>query len=304
MKYSHGIRALCFAFLGAAAGLLPSVGWASTLLVASGNTVGSYNPNTGAPFNESLIAGVTSPVGLAVTGSHLLVSSVFDDTIGKYEIATGSAVSSSFISDIDPLALAVSGTDLFVSHYSYTSIAKFNASTGSTINLNFITSGAISVYGMAVSDAGLLVSDAGYYQVRRFNPATGAFIDAFITDLNDPRGIAVSGNDLYVVNSGSNTVGKYNATTGEVIDASFINFGLNSPYGIAATASDLYITNQGSDKVMRFDAVTGSLVDGNFITGLSDPTGIAIAAVPEPSTCSVIALLLTAAFGTFRRRGL
>jgi hypothetical protein len=84
MKRCNGFRTLAFAFYAIFLGLHPIVGWASTLLVTSGNTVGSYNPNTGAAINASLITGVTSPVGLAVTGSHLLVSSVADDTIGKY----------------------------------------------------------------------------------------------------------------------------------------------------------------------------------------------------------------------------
>lgn len=281
-------------------GILAPLASAQTLFVTSGDNVGSYNPTTGATNDSTFITGITAPVGILENGGNLLVSSTAGDTVGKYDLATGATVNATLVSDDSALALAISGSTLYVSHFAHSKISTFNANTGATLNGNFITTDILGVYGLAVSSAGLLASDAGYFQIRRFDLTTGAFISAFITGLNDPRGIAVSGSDLFVVNRGNNTVGKYNATTGAVINASFISSGLNSPYGVAIWDNFLYVTNHGNDTVAKFNATTGALIDGSFITGLADPSGIVISAVPEPGTYALLVVAL--GFALLRRR--
>ena len=48
----------------------------------------------------------------------------------------------------------------------------------------------------------------------------------------------------------------------------------------------------------KYDVSTGAAINLNFITGLSNPDTLAIASVPKPSPCSLVALGSLALGGT------
>ena len=91
------------------------------------------------------------------------------------------------------------------------------------------------------------------------------------------------------------TVGEYNAITGAPINAQFIT-GLQFPFGLALSSNDLFVAKSGlfvanysgGTTVGEYDATTGAAINPDFITGLNQPYALAVAAVPEPSTWSMI----------------
>src|SRR6516162_6835418 len=65
------------------------------------NTVGKYDANTGAAINPGLITmGLNVPIGLAIFGNTLYVTSEFAGTIGTYDASTGAALNANFITGL------------------------------------------------------------------------------------------------------------------------------------------------------------------------------------------------------------
>ena len=87
----------------------------------------------GATLNPSLITGLNSPYGIAVSGSDLFVTNYVNGTIGEYT-TSGATVNASLIKGLPtPVAIAVSGSDLFVSNYGIDAIGEYTTS-GATVN--------------------------------------------------------------------------------------------------------------------------------------------------------------------------
>jgi hypothetical protein len=98
------VRALTLALV------IPAIARGDILFVANfgGNTIGEYT-TSGATVNPALVA-VTSPVGVAVSGSDLFVTS--SNMIGEYT-TSGAPVNPALITGLNtPLGIAVSGSDL------------------------------------------------------------------------------------------------------------------------------------------------------------------------------------------------
>lgn len=318
---SHGgplCRALCTVLLGMAAlWATPRNASAQLYVTYGGNTIGEYNTATGATINPSLVTGLSTPVGLALSGNDLFVSNYITtsgtEIIGEYNATTGSPINAALITEAPlqaPTYIAVIGNSLLVSNQGSGQVSEYDASTGAVINANFITGvpGVFEPEGLAVSGNDLFVANyAGggngrLGTVGEYNGGTGASISAnFITGLSGPEGLAVSGNDLFVVNTLTDTVGEYNATTGAAINANFIT-GLSNPEGIAVLGNTLYVANSGNNTVGKYDATTGAAINASFITGVGGPFGLAVASVPEPSPWSMIAVGGVALLGMMLRR--
>jgi hypothetical protein len=123
--------------------------------------------------------------------------------------------------------------------------------------------------------------------------ASGAVIKEFnvVTGLRSPMGLAVAANNLFVANNKTGTVGKYDASSGAPINPNFIT-GLKGPIGlVVAGRSDdppipgrhtLYVASFGAGPgatgtVGFYDVTTAAADKDDFITGLSGPTGLAVA---------------------------
>jgi DNA-binding beta-propeller fold protein YncE len=99
--------------------------------------VGEYT-TSGATINASLIMGLSSPRGVAVSGSDLFVTNSFTGTIGEYT-TSGSTVNASLITGLHgPVGIAVSGSNLFVANDSGGTIDEYTTS-GGTVNASLIT---------------------------------------------------------------------------------------------------------------------------------------------------------------------
>jgi len=138
-------------------------------------------------------------------------------------------------------------------------------------------------------------------RVGVYDATTGATINtSLISGLGGPSGIAVSGGYIYVSRFNEGLVGKYDAVTGATVNATFIS-GLNHPFGIAVSGSDLYVSNFYDNKIGLYNAITGAAINASLITGVS-ALGIAVVAIPEPSTYAMLAGLAGLIVAIGRRR--
>ncbi len=130
----------------------------STLYVASysGNSISSYNLSSGSLINSSMIAGLSSPTSLVVSGSILYYVSAYNSSgtsmIGRYDLNTNSN-NLSYISGLNaPSAIAVSGSTLYVTAYNEATISNYDisgSSSGALITSSYI-SGLNAPLGLAV----------------------------------------------------------------------------------------------------------------------------------------------------------
>ena len=95
---------------------------------------------------------------------------------------------------------------------------------------------------------------------------------------------------------------QYSATTGALINANFITTGLTYPATLAVSGNNLFVSNFQGTTVGEYDATTGAAINASFITGLTNPSGLAVASVPEPSTWSMIAVAGVALLGIMLRK--
>ena len=115
--YRWGLGSLCAILLAL---LSSSTALADNIFVAngiSGGTIGEYT-TSGATVNAALISGLSTPVGIAVSGSNLFVTNAGfgpgTGRIGEYT-TSGAPVNPALISGLnDPQGIAVSGSNLFV----------------------------------------------------------------------------------------------------------------------------------------------------------------------------------------------
>jgi hypothetical protein len=133
---------------------------------------------------------------------------------------------------------------------------------------------------------------------------------SLITGLNVPSGIVVSGGNLFVANAGSGTIGEY-TTSGATVNASLLTVDANDDNQLAASGSELFVTIRNSgdggggvaEYTLGNTPGTVSSSDPSFITGLYEPTGIAVEFVPKLSTWTLLAGGLLALISvTIKRR--
>jgi hypothetical protein len=74
--------------------------------------VGDYNAATGSAINANFITGLSTPLGLAVSGNTLFVAQFGPNTIAEYDATTGALINANFITGLSssPTQIAVAGT--------------------------------------------------------------------------------------------------------------------------------------------------------------------------------------------------
>jgi hypothetical protein len=260
--------------------------------LGTGSTVGEYT-TTGQTVNPSLITIHNAPLDVQLVGSDLYVSNNNDTTgtvgtgsIGEYT-ASGTAINSALITSLpSPDGFVVSGSDIFVTNTENT--AGGIGGPGTTIS-EFTTSGTLVngalVSGLSAPDDMVLAGSDIY--VASYNTGiigeyttSGATVNAdLISGINGSASMVINGSDLFVTDSTAGTVGEYDATTGAAINPSLIS-GLSTPVGIALYGSDLYVSTDGNQQpgsgVIGQYTLSGTPINANLITGLNDPSQIAI----------------------------
>jgi len=135
-------------------------------------TVREYS-TSGEPLDLSLISGLISPQGIAVSGENLFVTSFAvpghgEGRVGEYTIS-GAPVNRTLITLFGPSAIAVSGMNLFVVSDNISSesskVGKFTTS-GALVNRDLIA-GLSFPNALAVSGNNLFVTDFGYQNIGK-----------------------------------------------------------------------------------------------------------------------------------------
>ena len=221
----------------------------ANLYVVSGDTIAEYNAITGAPVAVPLVSGLSTPIGIALSGGDLFVANHGNNTIGEFNATTGATVNAALVSGLDsPVGIAVSAGDLFVANYGATglgtTVGEYNATTGAPVNASLVSG------------------------------------------LSTPIGIAVSGANLFVVNNAGGgaafgTIGEY-TTSGATVNASLVS-GLTAPYDVAVSGGNLFLTTEAlgtGHRIIAEYSTSGALVNASLVpSGLHNPTAIAV--VPE-----------------------
>jgi hypothetical protein len=119
-----------------------------------------------------------------------------DGTVGKYNAATGSVISNSFISGLSfPWDAYVDNSgNLYISNNGGGTISKYNANTGALVSANFITAGLSQTHGLVEDSAGhLFAANFGSNTISEYNATTGALLNANFVSINTPLAVAVDG---------------------------------------------------------------------------------------------------------------
>ena len=89
-------------------------------------------------MNPSLISGLSTPFGIAVSGADLFVTNAAIGTVGEYT-TSGATVNPALISGLSlPEGIAVSGTDLFVVNFATNTIGEYTTS-GAPVNPTLVS---------------------------------------------------------------------------------------------------------------------------------------------------------------------
>jgi hypothetical protein len=274
--------------------LLPTLR-AQYIFVTGGSSV--YRYDLDGSNSTEIVSGLSSPQGLAVSGSTLFVLSTGGGgSIRSYNLdgTGGTTLVSSGLGSAQ--SIAASDSNLFVTNFVGAgggSILKYNlnGTGGSTL-----VPGLTSPFGIATQGSDIFVSGNG--QISQFNRDTGAtgFATAASGNL---LGVAASGSHLFVTLNG-NPLYDFHSGSGALQNTFSDSVGADA-YGVAADGTYVYFTNYTGNSVGRYmlDGTAGSL---SFITGVTNPLGIAIStsAIPEPTTYAAILGLLALGAGGVR----
>lgn len=298
MLYSKNLKRtlIQLSLLAATLGVLPAT-VSGQIYVANefNNTIGEYNLD-GSTVNASLVSGLVTPLGLAVSGGDIFVANYEAGPIGEYT-TSGATVNASLFSlgGYIPLGLAVTGGDIFVTQGN-NKIGEYTTS-GTTVNASLVT-GLNGAVGIAVSGGDIYVANEGNGTIGEYDATTGATINAaLVSGLNVPFGLAVSGGNIYVANVGNNTIGEY-TTAGATVNTSLVS-GLNGPHGLAVSGGTIYVA-QNNGTIGEY-TTSGATVNTALVSGLSNPAFLDVEPTPEPSTLA-LAGLGAASLLAFRRR--
>ncbi|MGA2053416.1 MAG: hypothetical protein ABSH19_08905, partial [Opitutales bacterium] len=274
-------RGVCF-LAAILLGLLPYAGVAQ-LFLPNGTTIGTYNPNTGAPVNATLITVPDGgqPSGVAVSGSSLYLIDTSSASVSVYNAITGALVNSSLMSGIlFPSNIVVSGGNLYVSNGIVGTSIGLYTTAGVAINPILITR-LPAASSFTVSGSSLYVSDFNNGTISEYDSGTGALINAtLVSGLDSPNGLAVANGELFVANFGNNTIGCYNATTGAAINATLIS-GLAEPSALAIANGQLFVSSFLGN-VGSYDPATGAAINADLVSGLTGSFFLAVSPVGEP----------------------
>lgn len=279
----------------------PHVASAGTILVTTAapapyGFVGEWS-TTGTLVNNSLITGLSTPLGIAASGGAVFVANNGNNTVGKYT-SSGQVVDASFISGLNyPTQLLAAGDYLYVMNSDMNSsnnkIGKYDTATGVAVNSSFITLTNSIPIAMALSGTTLYVlaesGRPGTHGANSFVVSYSATDGTFVADIiptltsfpTPPQGLAISGSSLYlsyIINGGY--VSEY-TTAGSLLQEKLID-NLDGPKQLAVSGSSLYVL-QGSGQRLGEYSLSGSTINASLLTGLSTVSQGFVVVVPEPS---------------------
>lgn len=260
----------------------PQVYWAHF----NGSTVESVPADGGEP-PQTLAAGASNPLGVAVDAAHVYWANYSGHSIGRANL-DGTGIEQEFIDGIDPYALAVAKGHIYWTDAAAGSIGRANLD-GGEIDRGFIA-GVGSFFGLAANSEHLYWGNVEDGAIGRANlDGTGVepeFVkpDGPLT----PYGVAVDPGHVYWANSQNNSIGRANLDGGDV-DEAFIADA--HPAGVAVDAGHVYWGYAIYAGAIGRANLDGSDIDNDWMpAGSSDAFGIAVTpfeASPTSGTVTV-----------------
>ncbi len=237
--------------------------------------------------------GLSGASDIACDGDgHLLVSSQNNDSVRRYDVATGAFIDT-FVptgsGGLDvPVGLAIGGDgNLYVASYATNAVLRFDGATGAPLGA-FVAAGSGGLDGPTGitfgPDGHLYVSSHDNDRVLRYDGTTGASLGAFVAagggGLDAPRGLTFGPDGrLYVAEEFHDSVTRYDGVTGAFIDI-FVpagSGGLNHANDVAFGPDGLlYVASYETDQVLAYDAVTGAFTGAVPSGLLQGPAWIAV----------------------------
>jgi Ca2+-binding RTX toxin-like protein len=236
--------------------------------------IGEYS-TAGAIVNAALVSGLDGPVGIAVSGSELFVTSEgqFTCAIGAY-MTSGAAVNAALVTGYsenpagvvglsNPSSIVVSGQNLFVENgdSNDAAIAEYTTA-GAIVNPSVVQTSATAL-AVSGSDLFAVEATAGAGSIHEFT-LSGAAVNTFASFSGSGGAVAMSGSNLFLING--NQIGQY-TVSGATVNASLMTFPTFTNPGIAVSDSDLFTANSNNGTVSEF-TTSGATVNSALISGL------------------------------------
>ena len=234
----------------------------------SGGRLDGSNP-------QHIITGLDSPLGVAVTSSHLYWTVSRDGTIGEANLDGSSP--HTIISGQNSPAGIVADT----SHLYWTDIGD-----GTIWEANLDGTSPHVIIGMQNGPAGVAVDASHLYWADAANgtPGAGTINEAsldgsggpqpIISGQNGPAGVAVDASHLYWASVLDGTIWEASLNSASPSPQAFIT-GQPVPAGVAVTSSQLYWTDAGNGTINAIN-LNGSGGPQPIVTGQKDPQLIAV----------------------------
>lgn len=244
-------------------------------------------------------SGISYPTGVVFdTSGNLVVASAGSHNIWKYPLSGGSPTTfASGLTD-DPTGLAYDNSgNLYVS--SNLGNIKKVASNGTVSP--FVTT-SDSLYGMTFDTSGnLYVANWTTDKIYKIASGTSTMTEFIAFGGNDnPTGLAFdSSGNLFVSLNLTGKIAKF-ASDGTSINPDFVT-GRTNPGLMAYDGTDLFVVQEGA--LLRISSSGGvSTLQTYGLSTAGGPWGVAVAAIPEPSTTAALIGLAASGLALLRRR--
>ena len=285
--------------------LVATVACAQTVYVENGNGISKIVSGSATAFTTSAIS---DPMGLTFgPGGYLYVSANGSSGENVVTVAPdGTVAPFTALSSIhQPIGLTFGfGGNLYVA----------TNNTGAGVEQVTVPGGVVTPFPSTspFSNATAVAFAAGTLYVADYHDGTiskvssDGTVSAFASGLIHPYGLAFGpGGVLYVANygasdgSGQGFISKVD-TFGTVSSWAVTGVTFFQPTGLAFDQfGNLFVANHGAGNVLEI-APDGS--GSVFASGLTAPGGIAVSAIPEPSTYAALFGLAALGFAAYRRR--
>jgi len=263
--------------------------FAQILYVTSYNENEVFRVSNGS--NSTFGSGMTNPAGLAVdSAGNLFVSNYAGSSEGIWKVTPG-GIASLFVNASRPYGLAFDSLGNLFSTHQGGAIRKHTPSGGSTL---FAHNGAGITGGIAIDSADqIYVANYSAGSIQKIS--SNGTVSDFVTGVGLPVDIAVNASGVLFVSVTSN------GTVLRITPAGIVTTevaGLGQPQGLEFDSDgNLYISDS-SGIIKR----TPGGVSTQFWSGSTNGLGLALSAIPEPSTYALLALGALTIFSAMRRR--
>ena len=284
--------------------------WAATELLSAANgselLVGSWQTHSIGRFNLTTnqflgdfvtpgSGGLGTPDGMDFgPDGNLYVSSSQTNAVLRYDGGTGAFLGTFATQQLNQPGNLKFGPDglLYVANKGTGQVLRFHPQSGNLVDVFAAGGGLVQPVGLLWDQGHLYVSDFMGNAIRRFDAISGAFVDIF-TVVNTPLILNLDPEGRLLVSSHQDsTIWKYDTATGTRIGSALIGGPVNCPVGHLFADGNLIVASWQNHRLLRYGA-NGSFIERiGAIGAVLLPNDLLLRPVPEPSSCSFMAIVV------------